>query len=162
MSPQSLHREMHTKALETTNRPDEEEDIEDEPTVRTPGVRIERPQDKTNNRENDTSNVATFALAESGVMEGISDSGAEIKSADKKMEMSLVQDALQVIQKKVEAGRDPNELLVQTLEELHGAEDEIEDLLEGDQLTVLKDAQMRKARLAAQAHWLRAHLSKEA
>lgn len=149
-----------------------EEDSEDEATERIP--RAENPYampsaaPDTSNREKTDPNQlrrAFVELSDGGTKKGmegaVEKSNIKIKSADAAMETALIKDGVDILRAKVEAGRDPNELLEHIFAELQGVEDEIEDLTEGDQRTMLIDAEMRKARLVAQFRWLQGHLEQE-
>lgn len=140
------------------------DDLDDEETIQTDrGVRLGlKSIESDNNAENRDSNVARFALAESG--EGEDEEAtmdSELKSASASMELALVQDAMNVMKLKVEAGRDPNELHDMVLEELQSVREEIDSLLEeGGQETMLKDAEMRESKLVAQMRYLQNELEK--
>lgn len=153
------------RTLENTGT---EEGLEDEVTEQI--ARTENPYAKsmpspeTSNREitdPGAPRTARFALAESGITNEAAISETAVRNADAAMEAGLIEDALNIVRTKVEAGRDPNELLEHIFAELQGVEDEIEDLMEGDQQTLLKEAEMRKARLVAQFRWLQSHLEQE-
>jgi hypothetical protein len=133
----------------------EVDNSEDEDTVR-----ISREANPALNRETTDpgQRVATFALAESGIAADATVLETHIKTVDAAMEAKLLEDAIGVVKGKIEAGRDPNELLEMTIAELQSVEDEVEDLTEGHQATMLKDAEARKAKLAAQVRWIQSHL----